>query len=241
MHQLNIPLDAKDNTETSFIFSTQKELDRPKKLLVLIHGSGVVRAGQWARSLIINHSVESGTQVPYLNEGKARGFEVISLNTNENYGADGEKLLHSENPVAHARYVWENVVMKANPETVTIVAHSYGGHVTMWLARKYPEFFKEKVVAVAFTDSVENSAPDEHMNDVTVNWAASEKPLDTVLRPKSKSSVEFRSAAHVKHEFTTFSSQSAVFSFIDQKYQALLDESDGLQAKKAKLDENAEL
>lgn len=215
MQRLRIPLDAKPDAETSFIFSSQMELKRPKKLLVLIHGSGVVRAGQWARSLIINHQVDSGTQIPYINEGRKRDFEVVSMNTNENYGSSGNKLPHSDSPVAHAKYVWENIIMPADPESVCIVAHSYGGHVTMWLARNYPQFFKEKVFAVAFTDSVENSAPEEardHMTKVTVNWAASEKPLDSVIRPKSKSSVECRSAAHVKHEFTTYSSQKAVFA-----------------------------
>lgn len=238
MHRINIPLDAPTDTETSFIFSTQKELKRPKKLLVLIHGSGVVRAGQWARSLIINHSEESGTQIPYVNEGRARDFEVLSLNTNENYGPSGAKLPHSESPVAHAKYVWEKIILPADPESVAIVAHSYGGHVTMWLARQYPDFFRSKVFAVAFTDSVENSAHDsirDHMNKVTVNWAASEKPLDSVLRPQSKSNVEYRSAAHVKHEFTTHSSQRAVFEFIDKRYQEFSHEFQSSLAKKPKL------
>lgn len=241
MHKIKVPLSAAADSETSFIFSSQKQLTNPKKLLILIHGSGVVRAGQWARSLIINHSVDSGTQVPYINEGRSRDFEVLSLNTNENIGASGKKLPDSESPVAHAKYVWENIVLPANPESVAIVAHSYGGHVTMWLARQYPDFFKAKVFAVAFTDSVENTAPEaarDHMNNVTVNWAASEKPLDTVLRPKTKSSVEFRSAAHVKHEFTTHSSQKAVFQFIDQRYQAFQQESaHSSSAKKPKLEE----
>lgn len=243
MHKLSIPLDAQPDAESSFIFSSQKELKRPKKLLVLIHGSGVVRAGQWARSLIINHNVDSGTQIPYINEGRSRDFEIVSLNTNDNYGASGDKLPHSDSPVTHAKYVWDNIVVPADPESVCIVAHSYGGHVTMWLARQYPQFFKDKVFAVAFTDSVENSAPEavrDHMTKVTVNWAASEKPLDTVIRTKSKSSVEFRSAAHVKHEFTTYSSQKAVFEFIDKRYQAFLEESHSV-AKKPKLNDDKEL
>lgn len=244
MHKMNIPLNVDPKTtETSFIFSSRPELmNKPKKLIVLITGSGVVRAGQWARSLIINHSVEAGTQIPYMNEARSRDFDIISLNTNENYGSSGEKLPKSEFPVAHAKYVWENIIMPAAPEAVAIVAHSYGGHVTMSLARQFPEFFKEKVFAVCFTDSVENSAPEvirEHMSNVTVNWAASDKPLDTVLRPKSKSNVEFRSAAHVKHEFTTFSSQKAVFGFIDKRYEEFVKDepSHKVVSKKPKLDD----
>lgn len=45
------------------------------KLMVLIHGSGVVRAGQWARRLIINEDLDSGTQIPYIK----RAIEVRQL------------------------------------------------------------------------------------------------------------------------------------------------------------------
>ena len=43
-----------------------------------------VRAGQWARRLIINDCLDSGTQLPYIKEAKARGFSVLVLNTNQN-------------------------------------------------------------------------------------------------------------------------------------------------------------
>lgn len=88
LHKIKVPLDAEGDSGT-FIFSTQKELKEPKKLLILIHGSGVVRAGQWARSLIINHSIDAGTQIPYIEEAKKQGFEVILTNTNDNYSEEG--------------------------------------------------------------------------------------------------------------------------------------------------------
>lgn len=50
--------------------------------------------------------------------------------------------------------------MKADPESVAIVAHSYGGAVIMGLAKKYPDFFKQKVFAICLTDSVQTSAPE---------------------------------------------------------------------------------
>lgn len=40
----------------SFIF-VSKDYAKKDKLLLLIHGSGVVRAGQWARRLIINNDL----------------------------------------------------------------------------------------------------------------------------------------------------------------------------------------
>lgn len=51
---------------------SEDALTNPDKLLVLIHGNGVVRAGQWARRLIINEDLDSGTQIPYIK----RAIEV---------------------------------------------------------------------------------------------------------------------------------------------------------------------
>ena len=44
----------------SFIFCSP-EIRNKKRIVILIHGSGVVRAGQWARRLIINEVRSLGT------------------------------------------------------------------------------------------------------------------------------------------------------------------------------------
>ena len=54
-----------DWAKESFVFASQN-FANASKLLCLIHGSGVVRAGQWARRLIINNDLEKGTQLPYI-------------------------------------------------------------------------------------------------------------------------------------------------------------------------------
>lgn len=48
MHKIYVPKNV-PKEQASFIFSTKQDLTNCKKLLVLIHGSGVVRAGQWSR------------------------------------------------------------------------------------------------------------------------------------------------------------------------------------------------
>lgn len=65
-------VDAIETEPKSFIFMSEDALVNPDKLLVLIHGNGVVRAGQWARRLIINEDLDSGTQIPYIK----RAIEV---------------------------------------------------------------------------------------------------------------------------------------------------------------------
>lgn len=69
---LNFQIDATDDEPTSFIYLSPDALSNPSKLLVLIQGNGVVRAGQWARRLIINQDLKSGTQIPFIT----RAMEV---------------------------------------------------------------------------------------------------------------------------------------------------------------------
>lgn len=69
---LNFQIDVTDDEPTSFIYLSPDALSNPSKLLVLIQGNGVVRAGQWARRLIINQDLKSGTQIPFIT----RAMEV---------------------------------------------------------------------------------------------------------------------------------------------------------------------
>uniref|UniRef100_A0A8C3JKF2 Arb2 domain-containing protein n=1 Tax=Calidris pygmaea TaxID=425635 RepID=A0A8C3JKF2_9CHAR len=69
---LQLQVDATESEPKSFVFMSEDALTNPDKLLVLIHGNGVVRAGQWARRLIINEDLDSGTQIPYIK----RAIEV---------------------------------------------------------------------------------------------------------------------------------------------------------------------
>ncbi|XP_066195910.1 cotranscriptional regulator ARB2A isoform X3 [Sylvia atricapilla] len=85
LKRVTLPVDAIETEPKSFIFMSEDALVNPDKLLVLIHGNGVVRAGQWARRLIINEDLDSGTQIPYIKRAIEEGYGVIVLNPNENY------------------------------------------------------------------------------------------------------------------------------------------------------------
>lgn len=47
-----LQVDAEEDEDTSFIFMSDDAMTN-NKLMILIHGSGVVRAGQWARRYLI--------------------------------------------------------------------------------------------------------------------------------------------------------------------------------------------
>ncbi|XP_042885363.1 cotranscriptional regulator FAM172A-like [Penaeus japonicus] len=182
-----VPDNAQGDEPETFIFKSADLMTNEDKLMVLIHGSGVVRAGQWARRLIINDCLESGTQIPYIKRALSEGYAVLVMNTNDNYRTykNGERRIRgSESPEAHATYVWNHYVRNTKAKHIAIVAHSYGGCVTTDLFRRFQRDFQSRVFAVAMTDSVHYiSYPKEFRNLIKIsrNWVRSKFPLDTEL------------------------------------------------------------
>ncbi|NWX80372.1 F172A protein, partial [Alca torda] len=207
LKKVTLPVDASESEPKSFIFMSEDALINPDKLLVLIHGNGVVRAGQWARRLIINEDLDSGTQIPYIKRAIEEGYGVIVLNPNENYievektkaqvqlSSDSsdepaekrerkdkiqketkkrrdfyEKYRNPQkeketmqmyirdngSPEEHAIYVWDHFISQSAAENVFFVAHSYGGLAFVELMIQRETEVKNKVTAVALTDSVHN-------------------------------------------------------------------------------------
>ncbi|XP_050185286.1 cotranscriptional regulator FAM172A isoform X4 [Myiozetetes cayanensis] len=230
-------VDATESEPKSFIFMSEDALINPDKLLVLIHGNGVVRAGQWARRLIINEDLDSGTQIPYIKRAIGEGYGVIVLNPNENYievektkaqiqlssdcsdepaekrerkdkiqketkkrrdfyekyrNPQKEKetmqiyIRDNGSPEEHAIYVWDHFISQSAAENVFFVAHSYGGLAFVELMIQREAEVKNKVTAVALTDSVHNvwhqevgKTIREWMRENCCNWVSSSEPLDT--------------------------------------------------------------
>ncbi|XP_016977017.1 FAM172 family protein homolog CG10038 isoform X1 [Drosophila rhopaloa] len=218
-----IPL-HKDPQRSSFIYSQPAKLSQSKKLLVLIHGSGLVKAGQWARSLIINNSLDHGSQLPYVRQAQKLGYDLLITNTNDcsRFYNGKENIIEGvETPLKHTKYVWKNIVLPSKPESVAIVAHSYGGCLTLDLVEHFLDFFKESVFAIAFTDSVMGSPQSKYRDylcNVTCDWVASNTPLDTPIS-QSKNSIRRVSAGHTKHEWTSYSAIDSIFKFIEEKYE----------------------
>lgn len=167
LHKIYIP--SPETATSSFVFGTKTDFKNTNKLLFLIHGSGVVRAGQWARSLIINQSTDHGTQIPYIKRAIEAGFEVLVTNTNHRYRIEnGERIYLDghETPEQHINSVWEQLIDPAldTIDSFAVVAHSYGGVVTLNMATNYPDEFLKKCFAVAFTDSVHYAGMSSFIN-----------------------------------------------------------------------------
>lgn len=144
---------------STFVYATRRNFTNSKKLMIIIHGSGKVRAGQWSRRLILYHSLGKGSQMKYIDDARKYGYDLLVMNTNDNvrYNRSGQPVFipGSETPERHAISVWDRFVAPSrNIGKVVVMAHSYGGVVTLTLARYRPQQFFRLVKRVAFTDSV---------------------------------------------------------------------------------------
>uniref|UniRef100_A0A914W5F6 Arb2 domain-containing protein n=1 Tax=Plectus sambesii TaxID=2011161 RepID=A0A914W5F6_9BILA len=223
-----VPVDASEDDPRGFFFATDDAWDNKVGLAVLIHGSGAVRAGQWARRLIINESLDAGSQLPYIDQFKRRGFGVVVLNTNLNRAPDSQgKLQYIEGnarPEEHGVYVWRHFIQKAKAPRIVVVAHSAGGCVAQTIARTFEDDFVERVAAVCLTDSMHSSPLDErtqsawwkHMLNVSQNWVTSCRPVGA--REKRRfGGVLCASAGTPTHEETSWKAMGSVFEFIDER------------------------
>ncbi|XP_008417145.1 cotranscriptional regulator ARB2A homolog [Poecilia reticulata] len=268
-----LPVDATDDEPRSFIYLSTDALTNPNKLLVLIQGSGVVRAGQWARRLIINQDLDSGTQIPFIMKAMEEDYGVMVLNPNENYlevekpakdspinspaepseepaekrerkdeqeskkkrefyekyrnpqkETETERIPIRENTSSeeHVLYVWDHFVSKAAAKNVFIIAHSYGGLSFVELMNQREMQVKNRVCAVALTDSAHNiwhqetsKGTQDWMQQCCCNWVSSPEPLDTQLEPMLPDCPRV-SAGTERHELTSWMSFESIFRFFNE-------------------------
>jgi len=250
LEEVKLPIGVTDDAFNNIFVSKDLETNA-EKLLLIIQGSGAVRAGQWARALCINESIDLGSILPYLKMAKESGYSVVVFNPNLNstyvnkekyppkettaldYFLNPEKpvtrrgkrvdIQKNESPREHTLYVWDTICSKSPAKKICIVAHSAGGDCTLHLLRKRTDNILAKLKAVAFTDAVHSVSPNEdtkiktflHQN--AINWVTSDEPLDTPVNGWMNSGCSLVSAGHPKHEYTSGTSITSVFKFINSK------------------------
>ena len=80
--------------------------------MVLIQGTGAVRAGIWARSACMNESLEVGSMLPFLNIAQRLDIPVLVMNPNLNRDPEsGDIIPYSHSMTHHASWVWEKYVV----------------------------------------------------------------------------------------------------------------------------------
>ena len=183
----------------------------------MIHGSGVVRAGQWARKLIINEDTSKGTMLPYINHITQQGWGVAVLNTNHNEDEQTQDIIPDNgSPEEHANTVWEEVIKPCRAESIAIISHSYGGVVTMDLASSQKEDWLGRVKGVFMTDSVHYSSLtgdkelDTELELISKNYVTSEQEVGSALTSARRGVARY-SAGHTAHEWTSWAARQEIF------------------------------
>uniref|UniRef100_A0A1I7V859 LRAT domain-containing protein n=1 Tax=Loa loa TaxID=7209 RepID=A0A1I7V859_LOALO len=149
-------LDSTNRTRSAFIFLS-RDWYQKENLVILIHGSGFVRAGQWSRRLIMNESLNMGSQLPYLRMCRSRDWGVIVMNTNMNVTDNNppEPLPGSRTPLEHGITVWEKYIARSKASSIAVVAHSAGGTVIAGIIENYwSKEWMKRLKCVCLTDAV---------------------------------------------------------------------------------------
>jgi hypothetical protein len=224
--------------------------DTCEKLMLLIQGSGAVRAGQWARALCINETLDLGTILPYLDKCKTLGYGVIVFNPNLNDDyvsppsvlrrhmlttqkvnlklPEKIKIKGHSNPHKHDLYLWDNFVCNAKAKVIAAVAHSAGGDGACAIVRSREAEVAKRLCGIAFTDSVhgiwrrDEESVKHYIQKKCRNWVRSDLPLDTKIAKPDFDCLQV-SAGHEKHEYTSGMAINSVFDFLVKRTQLFLE------------------
>ena len=191
------------------------ESNRGRRALVLIQGSGAVRAGMWARSVCINESLELGSMLPFLSVCRDLNIPVLVMNPNANFDPTSREAIPLG--MQHEKYVWGRYVKDSGFDQISIVAHSAGGGGLMSIQTSFADTFYDMVSSIAYTDSwvisKQNLNPEQKkfMFLKAVHYEASQRPLDSIISANmATDTCPIRSAGHIKHEYTTGTSQYSI-------------------------------
>jgi hypothetical protein len=227
-----------DMTDSNFaqarIFVSADWKSNSKRALVLIQGTGDVRAGVWSRHAMINDSLNCGSMLPQIKFAVQNGMSCLVMNPNFERDAKGNEVDPRVNGMSkHARYVFKKyVVNRCKAEEIYIIAHSKGGKILMELLKRFTEEFTDTVTAVALTDSVHTDIRDDLIDDEEVTWLKEncvhfirsskklnkkEKSTDHGMIPNTFS------AGHPEHQYTTGYCWPEIQKFFNKKSGGVLE------------------
>ena len=204
---------------------TTKDFKTSPKCLILIQGTGVVRLGQWARSVCINENLNLGTMMPYVEKAIKNNYSVLIMNPNERRDFKTEKKIEEFRTMEeHSVYVYNNIIKKNdNIKEIYIVAHSMGGECTVEiLLNNKEDLMNNKIKKIAFTDSVHGEnylklgkEGVEKFRKISRNYICSDEPAGTFVRgyKTSYGGVDCYSSGHLKHEYTSGFAIDEVFKY----------------------------
>ena len=216
MEEKMIPF-SKDMTDKEYstapIFISPDWKTNTKAALVLIQGTGDVRAGLWARSVCINDSLDKGSMLPQIKFAVENDMACLIMNPNYHEDKKGNPVDPRVSTMEkHWNYVFKKfVVGRCQAEKVYIIAHSAGGRCLTTLYKRFTQEFHDRVKSIVLTDSahkdIRNGLIDQEEEDFMVQvWIHFVKSYNKIGEKEDNSQDPIMptfSAGHSKHEYTT--------------------------------------
>ncbi|KAJ3204737.1 hypothetical protein HK099_001044 [Clydaea vesicula] len=199
-----------------FYLSKDAKLNFEKPLLILISGLHQ-KLGIWSSKVISETTYEEGSFINCIKLAKDRNFDLLLTNPYES------KLISPEN---HVLQLYDEVISKLPKEKkLFIIAHSYGGEITMQLLiKRYDEILKN-LDSIYLTDSANMSFPNDTtwIDDNLFNFVTSDKNLGSkIIKPSRKFFFKQSfSAGTLDHPYTTPKALNLIFEYIDSRLKLL--------------------
>ncbi|KAJ4459767.1 putative argonaute binding protein 2 [Paratrimastix pyriformis] len=203
-------------------------------LVLLIQGTGDVRAGIWSRSLASQVGLSQGSMIPYLRAIEREGWGCVCFNPNEIH-IGGEPITPIQSDERHVQYVWTHVVkgtiLRENPgiKHLLIISHSRGGTLTTKLLEGNSRDILPLLRGVAMLDSAHKDWPSRTLppalfqtlqrfwtGPLVCNWKRNATaPVDTPL-PAGNKGCTCLSAGTPEHVRTVNVPFDSAFHFLRQ-------------------------
>jgi hypothetical protein len=204
------------------IYHTKGAFNSPEKLLVLIQGTGRVRAGMWSTRVCAYSGLSAGSALSGIKEAKARGMEVVVLNPNDERNSMFTKRYKTNiGMVRHTLACFEDLIIPGNANRVFILCHSMGGECAVSVLKKFPEWSISHITAIAMTDARESRVNVDGLKmrqwclDHNVNWICSSEEANKQLRDGIAS--KHFSAGTDDHPLSTFKAWTFIWEFFDKR------------------------
>ncbi|XP_074650617.1 cotranscriptional regulator ARB2A-like [Tubulanus polymorphus] len=233
LERMDLPVDALDMEAVTFLYMSPGAMLR-EKAMILVHGDGVVRAGQWSRKLIINEGLDIGSQIPFIKRAMSEGYGVFVMNTNQCrqlVNGKDKTVRGCSCPEEQMVYVWDRFILPSTDiKHVFIVAHSYGGMASLYMLHQRRDHL-EKFAALALTDSAHNilhlggdASLMQLLREKICNWVSSDLDLDEPVAEIQFKECKCVSAGTTKHEETSWKAFHSIFKWFDEHLKALEDD-----------------
>ena len=217
---------TKDSSHSQCILLASKDFQTNPKCLIMIQGVGHVTLGEWANSVCINEGLNFGSMIPFVEEGKKKGFSILIMNPNERYGLDGKNKVIFKNMKEHCIYVYENLIFKNDKiKDVYFISHSLGGECNVEILKKFEkDLLNGRIKKIGFTDGLQGGAclslskeGIKQFRKISRNYIASKEKKGKFLETESYfSGCDVYSSGVNIHEYTTGNVKDEIFDFFEK-------------------------